>query len=32
MIDESADTVQGKIKTSIEQAIPWALIIVKREP
>jgi threonyl-tRNA synthetase len=30
-LDESSDPIQGKIKTSVEQAIPWALIIGKRE-
>lgn len=31
IIDESSDPIQGKIKTAIEQAIPWSIIIGKRE-
>lgn len=31
MIDESSDPIQGKIKTAIEQAIPWSIIVGKRE-
>jgi threonyl-tRNA synthetase len=31
IVDESSDPISGKIKNAIEHAIPWALIIGKKE-